>query len=478
MSTPLNDQVLESGLARLEGARSWSPRVISRFENFVRTADDFSLYYVNPLSFGRDKGIAEAESLELLLHAAAAGLFQLHWQLMCPCCGDRVRNFRSLRVIDARFYCSFCQIETTANLDDLIEVSFTLAPQVRSISFHDPEALPVEDYCLKYRLHPGGKMPDGPPYPELMRRHAVDLAYITPGSTHSFEFDAGPGSFLGHDFTHGAGLNFDVTGEPTSAKQSLDVTFRDGAFTPKPGTLLPGRIAITVHNAGSTRLALASLFFKTPVPTIPLVFDPYLSGKRLLTTRTYHDLFSADGGPGAEGIGVRDITILFTDLKGSTAMYDRIGDLKAYSLVRQHFGHLEKAINQFGGVLVKTIGDAIMAAFPSPEMGLRAGIEMLREIRAFNATLGGHEEVRLKVGLHRGHSIVVALNERLDYFGQTVNVAARVQGLADADEIYLTEEIHRSPEVGAVLEGFRVEPQKAHLKGVQEDWQVYRIRLD
>ena len=66
------------------------------------------------------------------------------------------------------------------------------------------------------------------------------------------------------------------------------------------------------------------------------------------------------------GIGVKDITILFTDLKGSTALYERIGDLKAFSLVHRHFDSLEQVINNHNGAIVKTIGDAVMATFLNP----------------------------------------------------------------------------------------------------------------
>lgn len=476
MSMPLNEQVLEAGLANLETSRSWSPRVISRLESFIRTADDFSLYYVNPLAFAKDKGIGETEALDLFLNAAAGGLFQLHWQLMCPCCGDRIRNFRSLRVINAKYFCNFCQIETTASLDDFIEVSFTVTPQLKPVAFHHPEALPIEDYCYKFRLHPCGRLPGGPAYVDLMRQHTVGMAFIAPGTEATFEFEAATGAVLGHDFANGAGFQLEIGGKPRKKTQNLDLVFQDGAFQPRSGTISPGRIALTIRNTGTAALSFVSLAFPAAVPTDLLVFDPFLSGKRLLTTRTYHDLFRSEVAPGMEGIGVRDITILFTDLKGSTAMYDRVGDLKAYSLVRQHFSHLERAINQAGGVLVKTIGDAIMAAFPRPEQAARSAVEMIREIRGFNATLGGKEEIRLKVGLHRGNSIVVALNDRLDYFGQTVNVAARVQGLADADEIYLTDEVFKSSEARAFLGAFKVEPETARLKGVQEEWKVYRVR--
>ena len=121
-------------------------------------------------------------------------------------------------------------------------------------------------------------------------------------------------------------------------------------------------------------------------------------------------------------------------------------------------------------------GDAVMASFEDPVSAVRAACEMLREIEAFNREQGG-PAISLKVGVHRGASIAVTLNDNLDFFGQTVNIAARVQGLADADEIYLTEEVWRSPGVQALLADREVTGQSVHLKGIARPVQVYRVGL-
>ncbi|HEV8246697.1 MAG TPA: adenylate/guanylate cyclase domain-containing protein, partial [Polyangiaceae bacterium] len=115
-----------------------------------------------------------------------------------------------------------------------------------------------------------------------------------------------------------------------------------------------------------------------------------------------------------------------------------------------------------------------MASFENPADAVAAAREMLREIEAFNQD-EGEREIILKVGVHRGASIAVTLNDRLDFFGQTVNIAARVQGLADADEIYITEEVYRAPGVTDLLEGFDVTAHAANLKGVQRTVKVYRV---
>ena len=177
-----------------------------------------------------------------------------------------------------------------------------------------------------------------------------------------------------------------------------------------------------------------------------LHFDPYLTGKHLLTSQTFKSLFRSEVVGGAQGLAIRDIALLFTDIRGSTALYQRIGDLNAYQLVQQHFDLLRETTVRHGGAIVKTIGDAVMAAYPDASRAVAAALDMRGAIERFNE---GQPErpVLLKIGIHHGAAIAVTLNDELDYFGQTVNIASRVQEMADAAEIWITEDVWRYPGV-------------------------------
>src|SRR5205823_2665039 len=105
---------------------------------------------------------------------------------------------------------------------------------------------------------------------------------------------------------------------------------------------------------------------------------PYLTGKTLVTNQTFRELFRAESIPSQDGLHFGSLTLLFTDLKGSTEMYERIGDFRAYSLVREHFAFLREVVASHGGALVKTIGDAVMATFPEPSSGVEAAAQMNR----------------------------------------------------------------------------------------------------
>ena len=144
--------------------------------------------------------------------------------------------------------------------------------------------------------------------------------------------------------------------------------------------------------------------------------------------------------------------------------------------MRSHFGALIDAVSAEGGAVVKTIGDAVMATFSSPDRGVRAAIRMREAMREINAERGG-EDLALNIGLHEGPCLAVVLDDRQDYFGQSVNIAARVQGLADPSAILATKAIVDTPTVTDIIRarGFRTRSRESALRGVSEAFTIYEI---
>ena len=97
--TLVHDALLDSSMTEIEQARSWTPRVISKLEGLIRDGSDRSLYRVNPLAFARDRSIEEAEAIDLFLHAARSGLFEMHWDVLCPQSGMVLESFGTLRTL-------------------------------------------------------------------------------------------------------------------------------------------------------------------------------------------------------------------------------------------------------------------------------------------------------------------------------------------------------------------------------------------
>jgi class 3 adenylate cyclase len=472
----INEKLLDERLGALEAARSWSPRVISKLEGHIRSAEDEALFRINPFNFAGEKNIAEAEAIDLLLHATALGLFEMNWSLLCPVCSCIVESFRSLTGVHNHYGCGVCQIEYEATLDDYVSVTFTINPQIRGIAFHHPERLSARDYFMKYSGTTDGRLPDGTPFTVLKDEVTKVVGYLPPGETTSMTIEATEGVIIGASTEGRAALFYTIEGPPASAPQVIEVEYGDKVHGHTRATVMPGPITFLVKNTTGERgnFCLALLPAGFEFGQIPIQFVPFLSGKRLLTTQTFRDLFRSEVVRASEGISVKDIALLFTDLKGSTALYDRIGDLNAFALVHQHFDRLQSVTVRHNGAIIKTIGDAVMAAFLSPADAVRAALAMRTEIAAFNRGQADKELI-LKIGVHKGAAIAVTLNERLDYFGQTVNIAARVQNLADADEVYLSKDVYDAADVKALLTDLAVVPVTAQLRGVQQEVPVFRV---
>jgi class 3 adenylate cyclase len=207
--------------------------------------------------------------------------------------------------------------------------------------------------------------------------------------------------------------------------------------------------------------------------------DQAVTAADVSTVQAFRDWFAAQALRPNVQLGITHLAILFTDVRGSTQLYRLIGDAPAFGRVLEHFDVLRRSVDDHAGALIKTIGDAIMAAFLDPAQGVAAALDILRGMAELNRTRADYP-LRLKLGLHAGPAIAVTLNERLDYFGTTVNIASRLEGQAQGDDLIVSAEVMRQPAVQRLLRDNHVATEEftARLKGfVDEEFQLHRIKL-
>jgi class 3 adenylate cyclase len=266
---------------------------------------------------------------------------------------------------------------------------------------------------------------------------------------------------------------FIVPDRPTGPRE---MTLGDGRFAfRQTADLIPGKHTIQIENRTSNRGRF--WFLQYPSQFVPhlVEYEPVLTGRQLLLTPCFGELYKTQLVDERESLAISDITYLFTDLKDSTPLYESVGDVNAYFLVRQHFDILNKIIRERSGTIVKTIGDAVMAGFERPQDAVLASMEMIEELSRFNQT--SSRPLGLKVGVHRGRAIAVRLNDRIDYFGQDVNIAARVQGLARVNEVCVTEAVMEAPGVSDIVKGRSASRGYENLKGIGQKMEIHRIEI-
>ena len=448
---------------------------VSAIERLVQDGTDRELCRINTLDFARRAKVDEERAIAAFLHAARLGIFDLSWNMLCPGCGGVLDAGATLKTFDHdRYDCALCSAGYEPTLDEMVEVTFTVNPRVRSIAAHDPDKLPPIEYFRQVFWGSGMDLPKD------LEQHIDDFSLealeLPPGEKALISLQLPQEFIIIFDpVTHGVQF-IDVKGEPTKERQALTVVFN--AVRAPTGTLemRPGPLRLSLENKTNRRVLPGVWVANHTLHDMLGKRRPFLTAKRLLTNQTFRDIYRTDTLDADQRLKITSLTFLFTDLKGSTELYERVGDLVAYDLVRQHFRVLHEIVAAEAGAVVKTIGDAVMATFSTPDRALAAALRMRDAMQSINAERG-NEDLLLKIGIHEGPCLAVTFNDRQDYFGQTVNMAARVQGLARSRAIFVTKPVVEDAQASRILQesGLQAVEQHAALRGITDSALVYEI---
>jgi class 3 adenylate cyclase len=194
-------------------------------------------------------------------------------------------------------------------------------------------------------------------------------------------------------------------------------------------------------------------------------------GSVIATFPDFLDLFATEAPATGVELSIAYLALLFSDLTGSTALYERVGDARAFAIVQEHFRDMSDVVVELRGAVVKTMGDAVMATFPSAVDAVTAAILMIERCRERHGDLG----LGAKLGVAAGPCLAVRANDRLDFFGTTVNMAARLQAKAEGGQIVVTEDLAQHPDIRAKIASFPQVPLKATLKGISTEQHLIAI---
>ncbi|HEX2552888.1 MAG TPA: adenylate/guanylate cyclase domain-containing protein [Microvirga sp.] len=455
--------------------QSADPNVVEHIDDLIAKGSDRDLNRINTLAFAAAHGLDEEKTIGAFLHAARIGAFDMSWNVLCPGCGGVLDSSTTLKSVDKdQYHCSLCAAGYEPTLDEMVEVTFTVSPRVRHIAAHNPETLSPFEYYRQIFWSSGVSLPG-----DLEDRFAsviLEMIELAPGEKAFLSLQL-PAEFviIFDAVTHSTQF-IDVKGEPTRERQNLTMVISRGHTPNETLTLRPGPLRLALENHTDVRVLPNVCVAGDTLHDILGHRRPFLTAKRILTNQTFRDIFRTDTIDIDQRLKITSLTFLFTDLKGSTQLYERVGDLAAFDLVRSHFRVLQEIVASEAGAVVKTIGDAVMATFPTPDRALAAALRMREAMRRLNIERG-REDLILKIGIHEGPCLAVTLNDRQDYFGQTVNIASRVQDLAVSQTIFATGAVVGDQRAATILKESAIDPvpQQALLRGIDREVPVYEL---
>lgn len=480
----LKETLLNQKFSTLRSFPILNSSVLKKAEDYIRDNDDWKLLRINPIKFSKDQSLPENETVDFFLHAAKVGLFDFAYNLICPLCGGVVHSHHRLDEIkDGEFHCVTCNYFIPTLLDDQVEVAFQIHPSLQT-----EELDPFKDLTNYFRFYFSENFEKSQvlkdwiqstihSYYRLMAEESIEIEV----ETKTGEIRGSQIQFVSID--RNTMSLFEVDPSLGQESKTYMIDLMENGMNPAYTRVGVGKQKFIVTNRTRFRVGLNIL---TPNPSevtrivslYPTQVHKFLTAKMLLNNQTFRDLFRIQKLSADLNLNVKSLTIMFTDLKGSTEMYDTAGDIFAYRLVQEHFRLLTDVVRKYKGAIVKTMGDAIMATFSTPTEGLLAALEMMDQIKTMNES-GFSEgyEIGLKVGLNEGSALAVVNDERLDYFGQSVNIAARVQGLAKSGEVWLSESVWlaEGAENLALGQGYRFRKTEATLKGVGSPVPVFQL---
>jgi class 3 adenylate cyclase len=404
--------------------------------NHIENADDLDLYRIQIRALARKWGISCHDLLRVCLHATRLGLLELSWDVLCPHCRGVRREATRLADLPEHSECDVCKIDFKTDLENAIEITFHIHPSIRRV--------PRIYYCA---AEPSSKL------------HIKIRQTLSPGETRSVNTSLEAGRYRarldGSEKYHYLDI---CKGQPTSTSWKAGSGFHSTATAAAP----------TLHLINDTEQVQYFIIEDLSWS------DDALRPAALFNLQEFRDLFAEEYLASDVQLSVGVQTLMFTDMVGSTRFYASQGDPLAFIEVKKHFEEIFAVVRRHRGAVVKTIGDAVMAAFSNPLDAIKAS----REIHLRYGPHRSDSSIRLRISLNTGPCIAVNLNSSIDYFGSSVNVAAKLQACAESGQVAFSEAVRRAPAVTAYLIDEGVAPEELDFQSDAIEQSLRAFRWD
>ncbi len=426
---------MEAGLR----SRKLPDTAIDALLKHLRIAPAPDLHRMRPKVLAPTLGVDYEELLDLMLNATSAGLLTMSWDVICPHCRGVRQSAEHLWDVPKAGSCEVCRIDfSTSDLNSL-EIVFRPHPDIRKTE----EVL----YCTS---EPAKKS------------HILVQKDLPPGNDAEIALDFPPGAYRLREAgrTAYALLRLEPDADPK------DVFIERIAVGDAVETGVGAKLRLRNAGAEPSSFVLEKNQEDTEA----------LRPRDLFGRQEFRDLFSKEALSPDLSVDVGVQVIVFVDIVGSSAMYVREGNARSFALVKNFFRSARDIAAKRGGVLVKSLGDAVMLAFSNHLAALKAGADF---IRSFD---GSSEEApfSVRVTVNAGPCLAVNLNSAIDDFGSPVNATAKLQKFAGAGQLAVTGPIVGDAAVRAFLSERNIvlgQPLNADLPGIGNmDYWILKVK--
>jgi class 3 adenylate cyclase len=398
-----------------------SPAVAERLGEFVRTAPAQEVARIRPLALARRLGLEPQEVVAACLHGAREGLLVLLWDVLCPSCRIAADIRDTLRAVGRHGHCPACNLDFELDFAHSVEMIFRVHPEVR--------AAELGTYCVGGPAH---------------SPHVVAQVRIAPAERVELELQLPVGDYRLRGPQLPWWLDLRIRAAATARRWDLNLARRPEAEAAP--ALQPGLQMMSLLNDAVHEIVVR---VERTAPR-----DDALTAAAAATLGVFRELFPGEILSPGQLASVANVTLLATRVE-ARQLYDALGDAGTFQLLHAHVRRLVERLEQAGGALIRTTGEGALASLPDPVAAVRVGMDLTASL----AHAAAPQAAGLRVALHRGPAILVTVQDRLEYFGETVQAMSELLVAARAGELILSPSLADEPGVAAAVReaGFRGE---------------------
>ncbi len=401
--------------ARLEKMRDLplDPRVIDVLGQFLEHASDLEVARIRPLALAERFQLDPDQVVNACLYGTRLGVFRLLWDIMCPSCRIPADIQETLTAIKDHGFCEACNLNFAIDLADSIELIFRAHPEIREVV--------TATYCI-----------GGPAW----SRHVVAQVRLVAGERFACELNLAEGAYI----LRGTQLPFTVTFQVghTNDMRRIELSL---ARPPAEACIrLPvGSQVIHLCNDSPSDQQIR-------IERVAARHDA-LSAAKASTSTLFRELFPGEVLATDQIVSVAHISVMRVQLHGTQQLYETLGDGPAFAQIRRSLNHILQSIKEHSGAVVKTIGEGFLAVFADPLHAFRAATEMFDSA----ATNPAVNNLKISAAIHSGTALVATLDDRLDYFGKTLQCVEQMINAVSPSAIYASTAVTELPEIQEMI---------------------------